>query len=66
MHHLGPFSLAPDFEGPELDFGSKNCQNASQGKPCTCLKVYFAACLILVSLGDHFVILHQPSVVSVY
>ena len=27
-------TFVPNFEGPENGFGSKNCQNASQGKPC--------------------------------
>ena len=33
MHHLGPLPLT--FEGPEQGFGGKNCQNGSQGKPCS-------------------------------
>ena len=32
MHHSGPFHLA--VKSPKQDFGGKNCQNASQGKPC--------------------------------
>ena len=46
MHHSGHLPLA--FEGPPQDFGSKNCQNASQGKHCT----YIAADTKVIILDD--------------
>ena len=41
MHHSGPFPLV--FKSPEQGFGGKNCQNASQGKPCVNPKYTYCA-----------------------